>query len=207
MCRRLAAGGLLYDPLGAGYIAGMSIRPIVRMGHPVLARVADPVLEPTAPEIGILLDDMVETMRDAPGVGLAAPQVAVPLRIMVFEVPSEWADQEGDGAATELMEVINPTIEPLDDLVSLGWEGCLSIPGLRGEVPRWHRIRYSGVDRNGAAIERIAEGFHARVVQHEYDHLEGVLYPERMIDMRRFGYTDELLAAARALPDEGETSA
>ncbi len=198
---------MLYDTLSAGYIPHMSIRPIVRMGHPVLARVADPVSDPTAPEIAALLDDMVETMRDAPGVGLAAPQVAVPLRVMVFEVPSDRADREGDDGATELTELINPTVEPLDDLVSLGWEGCLSIPGMRGEVPRWHRIRYAGVDRTGTRIDRIAEGFHARVVQHEFDHLDGVLYPERMIDMRRFGYTDELLAAARAAPGDEEDTA
>ncbi len=175
----------------------MAVRRILRMGHPLLAARAAPVDAARAGELAALLPDMAETMRAAGGVGLAAPQVGVGLRAIVFEVPAARASgREGDGPAP-LQALVNPEFEPLGEEIEMGWEGCLSIPGLRGEVPRWARIRYRGLDGEGAAVEREAAGFLARVVQHEVDHLDGVLYPERMVDMRRFGYADEL-AAARA---------
>lgn len=171
----------------------MAILKIARMGHPVLARRAEPVPDPTAPEIRALLQDMVETMLDAPGVGLAAPQVYVPLRIVVFRI-SQDRDQ-GEGAARVpdgLNVLINPFIVPLDGEMAEDWEGCLSVPGMTGKVPRYARIRYSALDHNGTRIERMAEGYHARVVQHECDHLDGILYPMRMRDLSTFGFVEEV---------------
>jgi len=161
------------------------------MGHPVLRRAADPVPDPTAPEIRRLVADMLETMRDAPGTGLAAPQVHVPLRVVVFEVAETRAQRE-QTAPVPVTVLVNPVIEPLGDDGSLGWEGCLSVPGLAGMVPRYDRIRYRAVTPEGEAIDRIAEGFHARVVQHECDHLDGVLYPQRMTDLSLLVFTEEL---------------
>lgn len=177
----------------------MSILKIVRMGHPVLLRKADPVEDPTAPEIRRLVQDMYETMEDAPGAGLAAPQVNVSLRLFVFRVVPDRAS--GDPLDTTIGNsvVINPTIEVIGDDTRLRWEGCLSIPGLRAAVPRAWRIRYTGVDTNNAPISREVTGFHAGVVQHEYDHLDGILYPMRMTDFTQFGFNEEL-ARAGALP-------
>lgn len=170
----------------------MAILKIARMGHPVLAAPSGAVADPTLPEIRRLVDDMVETMRDAPGTGLAAPQVHVPLRLVVFEVAGARAAAEGEEAPVGLTVLINPEIEPLGPEQAVGWEGCLSLPGFMGAVPRWTRIRYRALDLSGAAIERIASGFHARVVQHECDHLDGILYPMRMTDLTRFGYVEEM---------------
>jgi len=170
----------------------MALLKIARMGHPVLRRVADPVVDPTDPEVRRLARDMLETMRDAPGIGLAAPQVHVPLRLIVFRVPpgrETAADEDGPVGETVL---VDPTVEPLGDEVALGFEGCLSIPGLRGEVPRAARVRYRGLDLDGNPVERVAAGTHARVVQHEVDHLDGVLYLDRMADMRRLAFEQEL---------------
>lgn len=172
----------------------MAVRKIVKMGNPVLASRAVAVESDTISDLVVLLPDMVETMRAAGGVGLAAPQIGESLRVIVFEVPEARAsDRDGDGPL-ELQALINPKIEPLGADIELDWEGCLSIPGLRGEVPRHARIRYTGLDGEGNRITREASGFHARVVQHEVDHLDGILYPERMTDMRRLGYVDEMLA-------------
>ncbi|MGE5503118.1 MAG: peptide deformylase [Actinomycetota bacterium] len=168
----------------------MAILEIIRMGHPVLARRAEAVTDPTAPEIAALVADMVETMEHAGGAGLAAPQVAVPLRVVVFHVPAWRAG--GDGVP--LTVLVNPEVEPLDEEIQLGYEGCLSLPGLTGEVPRFNRIRYRGMGLDGEAVERVAEGFHARVVQHECDHLDGVLYPMRMDNLSTFGFVDEVRA-------------
>ena len=176
----------------------MTIRSIVKMGHPVLAARAAPVGSESLPALVTLLPDMVETMRAAGGVGLAAPQIGESLRVIVFEVPEGRASGEAGDEPQDLQALINPEFEPLDAEKNLGWEGCLSIPGLRGEVPRFSRIRYRGLDGEGNRIERDASGFHARVVQHEIDHLDGVLYPERMTDMRQFGFVDEILAHAAA---------
>ncbi len=176
----------------------MAILKIARMGHPVLRRVAEPVADPSAPEVARLVADMLDTMVDSDGVGLAAPQVHASVRIVTFHVPRSRAgggpgstpgDADGPVALTILM---NPEIEPLDDAMEDGWEACLSVPGLTGLVPRHRRIRYRGVDLRGQPIERIAEGFHARVVQHECDHLDGIVYPQRMVDLGRLAFVDEI---------------
>ncbi|AWN15514.1 peptide deformylase [Salinisphaera sp. LB1] len=168
----------------------MAIRKIARMGHPVLRRSTTPVADVSDFEIKRLISDMKDTLADAEGVGLAAPQVYVSSAVMMFFVPpSRAAGDEG----VPLTVLINPGIEPIGEEQVGGWEGCLSIPGLQGYVPRWQRIRYRGLDEAGVPIEREAEGFHARVVQHEYDHLQGVLYPERMTDMTRLGFAEELM--------------
>lgn len=170
----------------------MAILKIARMGHPVLRRPADPVETPIPAVVKQLAADMIETMLDAPGVGLAAPQVHVGWRIIVFRVPLERSTGQPGDTVIEPQVLINPEIEPLSDEMTLGWEGCLSIPGLRGAVPRHNRIRYRGVGLDGRPIEREATGFHARVIQHEVDHLDGVLYLERMSDLRLLTFTEEM---------------
>ena len=179
------------------------------MGHPVLRRPADDVADPTAPEIRTLIQDMMETMEDADGAGLAAPQVHVPLRVVIFHVPGERAEAEGEAAAVPLTVLINPVIEPLTEEKALGWEGCLSVPGLVGAVPRYTRIRYSGVAPDGSTIDRVAEGFHARVAQHECDHLDGILYPQRMTDLSLLMFRDELVrhGVGRAGADDEDEDA
>ena len=158
------------------------------MGHPVLRRPAEPVADPTALEIRQLVQDMIETLVDANGAGLAAPQVHVPLRVVMFQVPE---DRNG-GAPVPLTVIVNPQITPLNEEIEEDWEACLSVPGLTGLVPRWTAIRYSGVSPEGETIERTVEGFHARVVQHECDHLDGVLYPMRMTDLSTLMFGEEL---------------
>lgn len=170
----------------------MSILKIAKMGHPVLRRPAAEVPDPTAPEIARLVRDMEETMADAGGVGLAAPQVHVPLRIVIFYVPAVRSEE---GRPVPLTALVNPVIEPLTEEMAEGWEGCLSVPGMTGLVPRYTRIRYRGVTPSGGVIEREASGFHARVVQHECDHLDGILYPMRMGDLTTFGFVDEMKRA------------
>ncbi len=176
----------------------MALLKIARMGHPVLRRVASPVPDPTDPEIRRLAADMIDTMMDAPGVGLAAPQVHESLRIIVFRVPADRSG--GESVATTVL--INPVIEPLGEEMELGWEGCLSIPGMRGVVPRHARIRYRGVGLDGETVEREATGFHARVIQHEADHLDGVLYIDRMPDLRYLAFNEESHHVAAALTGE-----
>ena len=173
----------------------MAILKIARMGHPVLLRRAEPVADPTAPEIRRLVADMFETMEDAPGAGLAAPQVHVPLRLFVFRVRAERATGDAMDRVVENTAVINPTVELLGEDVRPRWEGCLSIPGLRAAVPRAWRIRYSGVDTEGMPVGGEVSGFHAGVVQHEFDHLDGILYPMRMTDFSQFGFIEELTRA------------
>ncbi len=176
----------------------MAILKIARMGHPILARKADPVADPTAIEVRRLVRDMIDTMEDADGTGLAAPQVHVPLRVVVFFVEGERAASEGDQApeggdlGVPLTVMINPVIEPLGPEQELGWEACLSVPELAGQVPRYNRIRYRYTDLEGKPQERLAEGFHARVVQHECDHLDGVLYPQRMADLKTLVFSSEM---------------
>ncbi|MGF7173024.1 peptide deformylase [Azospirillum doebereinerae] len=165
----------------------MALLTIARMGNPVLRAMAQPIADPTDPDLARLAADMIDTMIDAPGVGLAAPQIDVSRRIVVFRVPADRG--EGESVATTVL--INPVIEPLDGGMELGWEGCLSIPGLRGLVPRHSRIRYRGVGLDGQPIEREASGFHARVVQHETDHLDGVLYIDRMDDLKLLTFIEE----------------
>ena len=169
----------------------MSILKLARMGHPVLRQMAATVEDPTAPEIRALVDDMIETMEDAGGTGLAAPQVHVSLRVMVFRVGAERLTGLPGDEPVGLTVLVNPEWQALDDEMNLDWEGCLSVPGLRGAVPRYSRLRYAGYDLAGNWLEREVAGFHARVVQHEGDHLEGVLYPQRMTDLSLLTFIEE----------------
>ena len=182
----------------------MAILKIARMGHPVLNRTADPVEDPTAPEIHRLIADMVDTLADAGGIGLAAPQVHVPKRVVIFTISEsralDEAEKEGeeeDGKAEEaeavpMTALINPEIEALGEDMATGVEGCLSLPDMIGMVPRYRHIRYKAQAPDGSDFEREASGFHARVVQHECDHLDGILYPMRMEDLTTLGYADEM---------------
>lgn len=180
----------------------MALLKIARMGNPVLKVKAEPVEDPKAPEVAQLVADMVETMHDADGTGLAAPQIHVSKRVVVFYVDAGRDSREGgEGDGVPLTVLINPEIEPLSDETEIGWEGCLSIPGMMGEVSRFTHIRYAAYDLTGKRFEREAHGFHARVVQHECDHLDGILYPQRIEDMSTFGFNDELM---RAMHDEDE---
>ncbi len=173
----------------------MAILKIARMGHPVLRRRADEVSDPTAPEIRRLVGDMIDTLKDAEGAGLAAPQVHVPLRVVIFHVPQHRASGGPDDAPTGLTVLINPVIEPIAEERQVGWEACLSVPGLMGAVPRFTHIRYRGIGLDGQPFERDASGFHARVVQHECDHLDGVLYPMRMTDLAMLGFVEDMQRA------------
>ena len=173
----------------------MAILKIARMGHPVLLRRADQVPDPTSPEVQRLVRDMIETMEDANGAGLAAPQVHVPLRLFVFRIAPHRATGAPDDGPQGNTVLINPEVEPLGEEQALHWEGCLSIPGLRAAVPRWTRVRYRALDGEGLPVEVEASGFHAAVVQHEQDHLDGILYPMRMKDFRLFGFTEDLARA------------
>ncbi len=166
------------------------IRPILRMGDPRLLEVSRPVTEFGTPQLEILLADMFDTMRAADGAGLAAPQIGELLRVVIFGF--EHNERYPDAPAVPPTVLINPVIEPLADELEEGWEGCLSVPGLRGVVPRYARLRYRGFDAKGQAFEREVDGFHARVVQHECDHLDGILYPMRVRDFTKFGFTDVL---------------
>ncbi len=168
----------------------MAVREILKMGDTRLLRVAQPIECFDTPELYALIDDLFETMAAANGAGLAAPQIGVDLAVVIFGFSSN--DRYPDAPAVPRTVLINPTITALDDDQVDGWEGCLSVPGLRGVVPRHRRIRYTGVDPMGRPIDREAEDFHARVVQHECDHLMGVLYPMRMKDFTRFGFTSVL---------------
>jgi len=170
----------------------MTILKIARMGHPVLRRRAEPVELPVRAVVRQLAMDMIDTMLDAPGIGLAAPQVHVGWRIIVYRVPPDRSTGVPGDTPTEPQVLINPEIEPLDDTVKLAWEGCLSIPGLRGVVPRHARIRYRGYGLDGQPVEGIAAGTHARVIQHELDHLDGVLYLDRMTDLTKLSFTEEM---------------
>jgi peptide deformylase len=170
----------------------MALLKIARMGHPVLRAPAARVEDPTAPWVRALVADMRETMEDAGGTGIAAPQVHEPWRIVLFRVGGErLSGLPGDGPQ-ELTVLVNPVVEPIGEEWSLGWEGCLSVPGLRGAVARPLRVRYRGTGLDGETILREAAGFHARVVQHECDHLDGILYPQRMTDQRLLVFTEEL---------------
>jgi len=194
--RGIVSFGLLIGAHGRIRGTRMAILKIARMGNPVLLRKCDLVPDPGAPEIRRLVADMMQTMEDAPGVGLAGPQIYVPLRLFVFRVPAERAGSDPNSGAIANTVLINPEIEPIGDEMAMGWEGCLSIPELRAVVPRALRIRYRGVDCDGNVIEGEASRFHARVIQHEYDHLDGILYPMRVTDFRYFGFNAELDRAA-----------
>ncbi len=178
----------------------MTIRTILKMGDPRLLRVAQPVTGFDTPELHALVADMFDTMHAANGAGLAAPQIGVDLQLVIFGFSK--TDRYPDAPPVPETVLINPTITPLSDVEEDGWEGCLSVPGLRGVVPRWSRIRYTGVDLAGQPIDREAEGFHARVVQHECDHLVGKLYPMRVRDFSRFGFTSVLFPGLDAPADD-----
>ena len=170
------------------------IREILRMGDPRLLQVSEPVRDLQATELRTLVGDMFETMYAASGAGLAAPQVGVPLRVVIFGYrdPEMRNARYPDADPVPQTILVNPVIEPVTGQMEEDWEGCLSVPGLRGVVPRYAQIRYRGVDLEGRPIDRLVDGFHARVVQHECDHLDGILYPMRVRDFSRFGYTDVL---------------
>ncbi len=165
----------------------MAILKIARMGHPVLRQVARDVPDPTLPEVLNLVGDMIETLDDIGGAGLAAPQVHRSVRLVMFQVPPGRGHEE-----VPLTILCNPVIEPVGDAIEWGWEGCLSVPGLRGLVPRPASVRYRGQGLDGAMIDRTVSGFHARVVQHECDHLDGILYPQRMPDLTRLVFETEM---------------
>lgn len=182
---------------GGLHISIMTIRKIARMGHPVLGQRAAEITDPGHPELKRLVQDMIETMIDANGAGLAAPQVHEAVRVVVFQAPASRSDpglaqSEAFDHTAPLTVLINPVIEILDKSVEGGWEGCLSVPGLRGWVERAAHIRYRGLGLDGRGIERTAKGFHARVVQHECDHLDGILYPQRMKDLTKLIFESEI---------------
>jgi len=168
----------------------MAIREVLKMGDPRLLTPALPVADFAAPELTHLIADMVDTMRALNGAGLAAPQVGVGLQVVMFEVSAN--PRYPDAESVPFTVLINPLLTPLSDALEEGWEGCLSVPGMRGLVPRHTALRYQGFDAAGQAIDRSVSDFHARVVQHEVDHLHGILYPMRIRDLRNFGFTDTL---------------
>jgi len=168
----------------------MGVRRVLKMGEPLLFRVAEPVSAFGTPELAALVSDMFDTMAALNGAGLAAPQIGVPLRVVIFGIESNPRYPHAEPVPTTVL--INPEIEFQTDDTEDGWEGCLSVPGMRGLVSRRTRLRYRGFDQDGNPLAREAHGFHARVVQHECDHLDGILYPMRLKDMRSFGFEDAL---------------
>ena len=178
----------------------MTVRTVLKMGTPSLQERSLPVTEFDTPELKALIEDLFETMHAYNGVGIAAPQIGVNLQVVIFGFES--SPRYPDAVPVPQTILINPVITPLSEEEEAGWEGCLSVPGLRGEVPRYTKIRYQGFDQHGAAIDRVAEGFHARVVQHECDHLWGVLYPQRIRDMTRFGFLEVLFPDLTDAPDD-----
>ena len=179
----------------------MAIHPILKMGDPRLLRVAQPVLQFDTPELHQLVSDLIDTMLAADGAGLAAPQIGVDLQVVVFGT-GQVIPRYPDAPVVPRTVLCNPQITPLNDEEEQGWEGCLSVPGLRGLVPRWPCIRYTGLDPYGDPIDRTVEGFHARVVQHECDHLWGQLYPMRVRDFRQFGFTEVLFPGLSDAQDD-----
>ena len=179
----------MYAPSSKVWSA-VAIRPVLKMGDPRLWERARDVVDFDTPALRGLLADMEDTMRHFEGVGLAAPQIGVGLRVVIFGFEASARYPEAERVPRTVL--INPTLAALSEETQEGWEGCLSVPGLRGIVPRWQQLRYQGFDQFGQPIDRSVNGFHARVVQHECDHLDGVLYPMRMTDFRRFGFTDVL---------------
>ena len=168
----------------------MAIKDVLRMGDARLLQRAEPIRDFGGAALQALLQDMRDTMRALSGVGLAAPQIGVPLRVVIFGVDKN--ERYPDAEVVPQTVLINPVLTALSDEMEEGWEGCLSVPGMRGLVPRYTKLRYQGRDEHGALIDRTVSGFHARVVQHECDHLDGILYPMRIRDMRDFGFSDVL---------------
>lgn len=177
----------------------MAIKTVLRMGDPVLLQVAKKVEQFDTPELQTLLQDMHDTMASLNGAGLAAPQIGISLQVVIFGV--DYNPRYPDAETVPYTILINPKITPLSKKIEEDWEGCLSVPGMRGKVPRYTKIRYQGVDQHGNPIDRSVEGFHARVVQHECDHLIGILYPMRIRDFRQFGFTDVLFPGQEIMDD------
>ncbi|MET0962385.1 MAG: peptide deformylase [Noviherbaspirillum sp.] len=177
----------------------MSVREILRMGDPRLLRQAEPVTEFDTPEMRELIADMFDTMHAANGAGLAAPQIGVNLQLVIFGFRQN--QRYPDAPPVPETVLINPVLKPLSQETAEDWEGCLSVPGMRGVVPRWTQLRYEGRDAHGVTIRREVDGFHARVVQHECDHLSGILYPMRVRDFTRFGFTDVLFPGMEEADD------
>ncbi len=175
------------------------IRPVLRMGDPILFKQAEPVTQFDTPELHALLQDMEDTMREKNGAGIAAPQIGVSLQVVIFGVGAN--PRYPDAEEVPYTVLINPVLEPVGEEMENGWEGCLSVPGMRGVVPRYKELRYRGFDQYGAPIDRTVSGFHARVVQHETDHLLGVLYPMRISDLRYFGFNEELFPGQNIVDD------
>src|SRR5215469_13675524 len=176
----------------------MAIRTVLKMGHPVLRQVAAPVAQ-FGRQLRELVVDMDDTMRALNGAGIPAPQIGVSLRVVIFEVREN--PRYPHVTPVPYTVLVNPVLTPVGEEQDEGWEGCLSVPGMRGLVPRFKRLRYRGLDLEGKPIDRTVEGFHARVVQHEVDHLDGILYPERVTDLRNFGFEDALSAQMTPMPD------
>jgi peptide deformylase len=174
------------------------VRRVLKMGDPLLRAVAAPVTRFDA-ALGELVADMDETMRALSGAGIAAPQIGVSARVVIFELKDN--PRYPHLAPVPYTVLVNPVITPLGEEMEEGWEGCLSVPGMRGLVPRFRRLRYRGFDAQGAPIDRTVEGFHARVVQHEVDHLDGILFPQRVRDLRNFGFDDALIDQMTPMPD------
>jgi peptide deformylase len=177
----------------------MAIKPVLRMGDPRLLEVSRRVEAFDTPELNALLEDMKDTMTDLSGAGLAAPQIGVPLQVVIFGI--EHNPRYPDAEVVPYTVLINPELEAVDEEMEEGWEGCLSVPGMRGLVPRYKRLHYRGFDPHGEPIDRTVSDFHARVVQHEVDHLMGILYPMRIRDMRSFGFTAELFPGEEIAED------
>ena len=176
----------------------MAVRQVLKMGEPLLRAVASPVLHFDAVLAG-LIADMDDTMRAFHGAGIAAPQIGVDARVVIFELQEN--PRYPHIAPVPYTVLVNPQLSILGDEQDEGWEGCLSVPGMRGLVPRFRRLRYQGFDAQGMPIDRTVEGFHARVVQHEVDHLDGILFPQRVADLRNFGFEDALAAQMTPMPD------
>ena len=179
----------------------MTVRDILKMGDARLLRMAQPITDFDSDELHLLITDMLDTMRAANGAGLAAPQIGVDLQLVIFG-SNDFNPRYPDRPTVPPTVLINPVITPIGDEEESDWEGCLSVPGMRAIVPRWQRIRYTGFDAQGQAIDRIADGFHARVVQHECDHLIGKLYPMRVRDFSQFGYTEVLFPGVTDAQDD-----
>ena len=168
----------------------MAIKTVLRMGNPILLQQAEPVAQFNTPELHALIQDMQDTMAHMNGAGIAAPQIGVSLQVVIFGVGTN--PRYPDAEQVPYTVLINPVLTPIQDEIEDGWEGCLSVPGMRGIVPRHTRLHYTGFDQLGNPIDRLVSGFHARVVQHECDHLKGILYPMRIKNLKDFGFTDVL---------------
>lgn len=177
----------------------MAIKPVLKMGHPVLLKAAEKVTNFKTPQLNALIQDMQDTMTSLDGAGLAAPQIGVSLQVVIFGFEKNKRYPQAEEVPFTVL--INPQITPLTSEMEEGWEGCLSIPGMRGLVPRYTRLRYQGMDQNGNIIDCDVSGFHARVVQHECDHLQGILYPMRIKDLRKFGFNEALFPEQQVIDE------